>query len=80
MSRGHGLGGGGIQRGWEVFVCQQLSHGLLVTEHGRAVHLLPFLEGGKEGRREGGKEGGREERVHYDSPRYIDLHQFPIYK
>ena len=56
MSRGCGLGGGGVQRGWEVLVCQQLSHSLFMTEHSRTVHLLPFLE--KRGR-EGGREGGR---------------------
>ena len=34
---------GGVKRGWEMFVGQQLSHGLLMTEHGRAVHPFPLL-------------------------------------
>ena len=34
----------GVQGGREVFVCQQLSHGLLMTEQGRIVDFLPLLK------------------------------------
>ena len=47
MSRRCGLGSG-IQGRGEVFVGQKLRHGLLMAEHGRTAHLLPFLERGRE--------------------------------
>ena len=45
VARGRGtLGGGRVKRWWEVFVSQQLCHGLLVTQHRCTADFLPFLK------------------------------------